>query len=152
MNIFAYLNNMVFKQFHLYAPLQLNILMEFQLAPRVAYVSWKILDSCKWTQADCFPLVVSIPMVCLLTALAAHKQHSLKQGGCKFAFIQAHLLDDKLAIVKRPTGCPFSGPRNYWRLRESLYGLCNASCHWYQFYLRSSNLLNLVSNLPKILL
>ncbi len=59
------------------------------------------------------------------------KKRTLKQGDCKFAFIQATLPEDKITIIKPPIGCPFSGPRKYWRLRKSLFGLRRASRHWY---------------------
>lgn len=80
-------------------------------------------DTRPWTKSDCFSPVVSIPMVRLLTALTVHNKRTVKQGDCKFAFIQATLPDNELTIVKPPVGCPFSGPRKYWRLKKSLYGL-----------------------------
>ncbi len=89
-------------------------------------------DPRPWTKADCFSPVVSIPMVRLLTALAVHNKRTIKQGDCKFAFIQASLPEDELTIVKPPVGCPFSGKRTYWRLKKSLYGLRRAPRHWYK--------------------
>jgi hypothetical protein len=79
-------------------------------------------------------------MVCLLAALAVHNKQTVKQGDCKFAFIQAALPDDEVMIVKPPVGCPFSGPRIYWRLKKSLYGLCHAPRHWYKLSLKSGSL------------
>jgi hypothetical protein len=64
--------------------------------------------------------------------MAVHNKRTLKQGDCKFAFIQATLPNSKLTIVKPPLGCPFSGPRSYWKLKKSLYSLCHAPCHWYK--------------------
>jgi hypothetical protein len=80
-------------------------------------------DHRQWSKADCFSPVVSIPMIRLLTSLAVHNKRTLKQGDCKFAFIQATLTEDEITIIKPPIGCPFPGPRKYWRLRKSLYGL-----------------------------
>jgi hypothetical protein len=88
-------------------------------------------DHRQWSKADCFSPVVSIPMIRLFSALAVHNKRTLKQGDCKFAFIQATLPEDELTIIKPPIGCPFSGPRTYWKLRKSLYGLQRASRHWY---------------------
>jgi hypothetical protein len=89
-------------------------------------------DPRQWTKSDCFSPVVSIPMVRLLTALAVHNKCTVKQGDCKFAFIQACLPDNEITIVKPPVGCPFSGPRQYWRLKKSLYGLQRAPRHWFK--------------------
>jgi hypothetical protein len=89
-------------------------------------------DPRPWTKSDCFSPVVSIPMVCLLTALAVHNKRTVKQGDCKFAFIQASLPADELTIVKPPIGCPFSSPCTYWKLKKSLYGLRHAPRHWYK--------------------
>lgn len=52
-------------------------------------------------------------MIHLFSALAVHNKRTLKQGDCKFAFIQATLPEDELTIIKPPIGCPFSGPRTY---------------------------------------
>jgi hypothetical protein len=71
-------------------------------------------------------------MVRFLTALAVHNKRTIKQGDCKFAFIQATLPDNEVTIIKPPVGCPFSGPRKYWRLKKSLYGLRRAPRHWYK--------------------
>jgi hypothetical protein len=71
-------------------------------------------------------------MVRFLTALSVHNKRTLKQGDCKFAFIQVTLPDDEITIVRPPVGCPFSGPRKYWRLKKSLYGLRRAPHHWYK--------------------
>jgi hypothetical protein len=90
------------------------------------------LDNRAWTKSDCFSPVVSIPMVRFLTALAVHNKRSLKQGNCKFVFIQANLPENETTIVKPPVGCPFSGVRTYWRLKKSLYGLRRAPRHWYK--------------------
>lgn len=49
-------------------------------------------DPRPWSKSDCFSSVVSIPMVHLLTALAVHDHCTVKQGGCKFAIIQALFL------------------------------------------------------------
>jgi hypothetical protein len=92
------------------------------------------LDQHEWGKSDCFSPVVSIPMIHFLTALAVHNGRTLKQGDCKFAFIQATLLDHKLTIVKPPIGCPFSSPNSYWRIRKSLYGLRHAPWHWYNMF------------------
>lgn len=87
-------------------------------------------DPRPWSKSDCFSPVISIPMVRLLTAIAVHNKRTVKQGDCKFAFIQASLPQDELTIVKPPIGCPFSGVRTYWRLKKSLYGLRRAPRHW----------------------
>jgi hypothetical protein len=92
------------------------------------------LDPRLWSKSNCFSPIVSIPMVCLLTSLAVHNKCTLKQGGCKFAFIQVTLPSDELTIVKPPVGCPFSGPRTYWHLKKSLYGLCRAPRHWFKLF------------------
>ncbi len=89
-------------------------------------------DPRPWTKSDCFSPVVSIPMVRFLASMAVHNKRTLKQGNCKFAFIQATLPDYKLTMVNPPLGCPFSGPRSYWKLKKSLYSLCHAPCHWYK--------------------
>jgi hypothetical protein len=65
------------------------------------------LDSRVWSKADSFFLVVSIPVVDRLAARVIHNRRILKQGDCKFTFIQAMLPDDEITIVK-PLGCPFS--------------------------------------------
>jgi hypothetical protein len=92
-------------------------------------------DPRPWTKSDCFSPVVSIPMVRFLASMAVHNKRTLKQGNCKFAFIQATLPDYKLTMVKPPLGCPFSGPRSYWKLKKSLYGLRHAPRHWYKLIL-----------------
>jgi hypothetical protein len=89
------------------------------------------LEQCTWTKADCFSPVISIPMICFLTALAVHKGRTLKQADCKFAFIQASLPSDEHTIIRPPIRCPFSRSRQFWRLRKSLYGLRRAPRHWY---------------------
>jgi hypothetical protein len=76
------------------------------------------LDHRPWTKSDCFSPVVSIPMVRFLTAFAVHNKRTIKQGDCKFAFIQANLPDNEVTIIKPPVGCPFSGTRKYWRLKN----------------------------------
>jgi len=91
-------------------------------------------DPRPWTKSDCFSPVVSIPMVRLITALAVHNRCTVKQGDCKFAFIQASLPESELTIAKPPLGCPFSGVRKYWRLKKSLYGLRRAPRHWYKLF------------------
>ncbi len=90
------------------------------------------LDPRPWTKSECFSPVVSLPMIRLLTALAVHNKRTLKQGDCKFAFILATLPEDEITIVKPPVDCPLSGPRSYWRLKKSLYGLKRAPHHWYK--------------------
>jgi len=92
------------------------------------------LDPRPWTKSDCFSPVVSIPMVRLLTALAVHNRRTVKQGDCKFAFIQASLPENELTIVKPPLGCPLSGVGKYWRLKKSLYGLRRATHHWFKLF------------------
>jgi len=89
-------------------------------------------DPRMWSKADCFSPVVSLPMVRFLTSVVVKHRRTLKQGDCKFAFIQASLPESELTIVKPPIGCPFSGPRSYWRLKKSLYGLRRAPRHWYK--------------------
>jgi hypothetical protein len=91
-------------------------------------------DPRPWSKSDCFSPVVSIPMVRLLTAIAVHNKRTVKQGDCKFAFIQASLPPDKLTIVKPPIGYPFSGVCSYWRLKKSLYSLRRAPRHWYKLF------------------
>jgi hypothetical protein len=71
-----------------------------------------------------------IPFIHLLIALAVYNKRTVKQGDCKFAFIQASLPDDETTLVKPPIGCPISAPRTYWHLKKSLCGLC-APRHWY---------------------
>jgi hypothetical protein len=89
-------------------------------------------DPRMWSKADCFSPVVSLPMVRFLTSVVVKHRRTLKQGDCKFAFIQASLPESELTIVKPPIGCLFSGPRSYWRLKKSLYGLRRAPRHWYK--------------------
>jgi len=81
------------------------------------------LEQQSWTKADCFSLVISIPMIRFLTALAVQHGWTLKQADCKIGFIQASLPPDEHTIVKPPIRCPFSKPGQYWRLKKSLYGL-----------------------------
>ena len=90
------------------------------------------LDPRPWSKSDCFPPVVSLPMVRLLTVLAIHNKRTIKQGDCKFAFIQAALPKNEITIVKPPIGCPCSRVRKYWRLKKSLYGLRRAPRHWFK--------------------
>jgi len=52
----------------------------------------------------------------LLTALAVQSGGTLKQGNCKFAFIQATFPDEGLTRVKPSISCPFSPDGTYWRL------------------------------------
>jgi hypothetical protein len=92
------------------------------------------LDPRPWSKSDCFSPVVSLPMVRLFTALAVHNKRTIKQGDCKFAFIQATLPNNELTIVKLPIGCPCSGVRKYWRLKKSLYGLRRAPRHWFKLF------------------
>jgi len=92
------------------------------------------LDPRPWTKSDCFSPVVSIPMVRLLKPLAVHNKRTVKQGDCKFAFIQASLPENELTIVEPPAGCPCSGVRKYWRLKKSLYGLRRAPRHWFKLF------------------
>jgi hypothetical protein len=73
-------------------------------------------DHHPWTKSNCFSPVVSIPVVCFLTALSVHNKRTLKQGDSKFAFIQANLPDDEITVVKPPVGYPFSGPQIYLAL------------------------------------
>jgi hypothetical protein len=72
------------------------------------------LEQKPWSKTDCFSPIVSIPMIRLLTALAAHNGRTLKQADCKFAFIQATLPSEEVTVVKLPLGCPFSSPCQYW--------------------------------------
>jgi hypothetical protein len=74
------------------------------------------LEQMSWSKTDCFSPVVSIPMICLLTALAVHNGRTLKQADCKFAFIQATLPSEEVTVVKPPLGCPFSASHQYWQL------------------------------------
>jgi hypothetical protein len=100
------------------------------------------LDCREWGKSNCFSPVVSIPMIHFLTALAVQNGRTLKQGDCKFAFIQATLPDNELTIIKPPIGCPFSSKSTYWKLRKFLYGLGRAPHHWYDMlHWLSSNLL-----------
>ncbi len=100
--------------------------------------SWSVVlgnfDPRLWTKTDCFSPVISIPMVRLLTALAVHNKCTIKQGDCKFAFIQTSLPAEELTIVKPPVGCPFSGKCTYWELKRSLYGLRRVPRHWYKLF------------------
>ena len=89
-------------------------------------------DPRPWPKSDCFSPVVTLPMVYRLVAMAVHNKRMLKQGDCKFAFIQATLPPEELTIVKPPHGCPFSGVHSYWKLKKSLYGLRRAPPHWYK--------------------
>jgi len=86
-------------------------------------------DPRPWSKSDCFSPVVSIPMVRLLTTLAVQNKRTVKQGDCKFAFIQASLPDNELTIIKPPIGCPCSGVRKYWRLKKITIwpSLCSSS-------------------------
>jgi hypothetical protein len=101
------------------------------------------LEQKTWSKSDRFSPVVSIPMIRLLTALAVQHGRTLKQADCKFAFIQATLPPDEVTVVKPPIGCPFTRPRQFWRLRKSLYGLRRASRHSY-------NLLHQILESPEI--
>jgi hypothetical protein len=99
-------------------------------------------DDRPWTKSDCFSPVVPIPVVRLLTALAVHNKRILKQGDCKFAFIQALLPKNELTIVKPPIGCPYSGVRKYWRLKKSLWAPSNEArsmrISWYHYPWKAS--------------
>jgi hypothetical protein len=100
--------------------------------------SWSVVlgkfDPRLWTKTDCFSPVISIPMVRLLTALAVYNKCTIKQGDCKFAFIQTSLPAEELTIVKPHFGCPFSGKCTSWELKRSLYGLRRVPRHWYKLF------------------
>ena len=70
-------------------------------------------------------------MIHLLTALAVKNGRTLKQTDCKFVFIQATLPSEELTVAKPPIGCSFLKPRHLEILKNQLYGLCCAPCHWY---------------------
>jgi len=88
------------------------------------------LDRHEWGKSICLSPVIFIPMIRFLTALAVQNGHTLKQGDCKFAFIQTTLPDNELTIIKPPIGCP-SSRGTYWKLYKSLYGHHCTSHHWY---------------------
>ena len=89
-------------------------------------------DPTDWAKAECFAQVVSLPVVCMLTALAVQHKCTLKQGYCKLTFVQAHFPPKEVTVVKPPVGCPISGPGTYWHLKKSLYGLKHAPRHWFK--------------------
>ncbi len=90
------------------------------------------LDQHTWFKSGCFSLVVSIPMIWLLTALAVKNNRTLKQSNYKFTFIQASLPHEELNIVETPIGCSFSSSSQYWKLEKTLYGLHHAPHHWFE--------------------
>ena len=56
-------------------------------------------DLVQWTRADCYALVVSQPIVRLMTALAVRNRTTLKQADCKNAFCHPELPEDEPTIV-----------------------------------------------------
>jgi hypothetical protein len=68
----------------------------------------------------------------LLTLLAIHHKHYLKNCDIKQAFVQSSLPADEHYFIKPPAGCIHSTPGTYWRLLRSLYGLKRAPKLWYK--------------------
>ncbi len=59
----------------------------------------------------------------LLTSLAVHHKHVLKNADVKQAFVLANLPEYNIYIEKPPSGCPRSKPGTFWKFIYSLYGL-----------------------------
>jgi len=97
-------------------------------------------DPRPWPKSDCFSPVVTLPMVYRLVAMAVHNKRMLKQGDCKFAFIQATLPPEELTIVKPPHGCPFSGVHSYWKLKKISVWFTSCASSLVQTLLRSSSI------------
>ena len=89
-------------------------------------------DPTLWSKANCYALVVPLPIVQMLAALAVQHCMTLKQGDCKNAFIQSTLPLDEITIIHPPSDYPFSKPNTFWQLQKSLYGFQRAPHHWYK--------------------
>ena len=71
-------------------------------------------ETMQWTKSDCFTLVVSAPVVCLMAALAVKNWTVLEQGDCKNTFCHPVLPENEITIVRPPPNCPISKPNTYW--------------------------------------
>jgi len=85
-----------------------------------------------WSKEATAAPVMSQLELRLLTSLAVHHEHYLKNCDVKQAFVQSSLPDDEQYFVKPPVGCIRSKPGTYWRLLWSLYGLRRAPKLWFE--------------------
>jgi hypothetical protein len=90
------------------------------------------LDYHQWSRESTSAPVMSQLELCLLTTLAVHNHHVLKNGDIKQAFVQSSIPDNETFIVQPPAGCPHSPPGTYWHLLRSLYGLQCAPKLWFE--------------------
>jgi hypothetical protein len=70
----------------------------------------------------------------LLTAMVVHNKCTLKQGDCKFAFIQATLPDGELTICSTSSWMSILQCAFLLEAKKSLYGLHWAPRHWYTLF------------------
>ena len=85
-----------------------------------------------WSQEDRYEPVLSAPAArLLLMSMAVGNGRRLKQGDCKNVFYNGTLSDDKICIVKTPSGYPGSSPGTYWILNKTLYCLARSAHYWY---------------------
>ena len=55
----------------------------------------------------------------------------LQQGGCKNAFFNATLPENKVTVIRLPNGDLNFQEDKYWLLKKTLYGLRQSPHHWY---------------------
>ena len=78
-----------------------------------------------------FAPVLSYFSLWFLSSKATNKRCILQQGECKNAFCNALLPDNKITIVHQPLGDTDSGPKKFWLVKKTLYGLRRSPQHWY---------------------
>jgi hypothetical protein len=96
------------------------------------FVALGNLDYHTWSKESTATPVLSQLELCLLTALAIHHHHVLKNCDVKQAFIQSKLPPEEEYFLRPPQGCPWSTPGQYWRLLHSLYGLKRPPKLWFE--------------------
>jgi hypothetical protein len=66
------------------------------------------LDYHTWSKESTAVPVLSQLKLCILTSLAVHHHHVLKNCDVKQAFVQTKLPEDEVFFLKPPPGCPRS--------------------------------------------
>jgi hypothetical protein len=88
-------------------------------------------EDCVCSKSDQSAPVLRSDSLLFLVTMAVSKHPPLHQGNCKNAFCQGVLPEDKITIIRPPSGDPETQPHEYWLLLCTLYGLCRSPCHWY---------------------
>ncbi len=84
-----------------------------------------------WSKCNCYAPVLWRDSLRFLVTIVVSKHCPLLQSDCKNAFCQGVLPEDKITILRPPSGDPKAQPNEYWLLLSTFYGLRQSPRHWY---------------------